>query len=83
MPLVSVSAVYDGEEVRLLEKAPVKGSYRVLVTFVEPATEGEPAKRDLSRFWASFGAWREDRPITETLRDIHEARSSKTEAPAL
>lgn len=83
MPLVSVPAVYDGEEVRLLEEAPVKGSYRVLVTFVEPAPEGEPSRRDTSRFWASFGAWRDDRPIEETLRDIREARTSKTEAPAL
>ncbi|MFW6136203.1 MAG: hypothetical protein ACOC7N_05225 [Chloroflexota bacterium] len=83
MPLVSVPAVYDGEEVRLLEEARVKGSYRVLVTFVEPTPEGEPSGRDMSRFWGSFGAWRDDRPIEETLRDIYEARSSKTEAPAL
>ncbi|MEA3376810.1 MAG: hypothetical protein U9R72_11520 [Chloroflexota bacterium] len=67
----------------MLEEAPVKGSYRVLVTFVEPTPEGEPPRRDLSRFWASFGAWRDHKPIEETLRDIHETRSSKTEAPAL
>jgi hypothetical protein len=83
MPLVSVPAVYDGKKIRLLEEAPVKGSYRVLVTFVEPAPEHEPTKSDLARFSNSFGAWRDDRAIEETLRDIHEARCSKTEAPAL
>ncbi len=37
MPLVSVPAIFDGQQVRLLETAPVRGPYRVLVTFVEPA----------------------------------------------
>lgn len=83
MPLVSVPAVYDGERVRLLEEAPVEGAYRVLVTFVEPSPEGERSGHDESRFWNSFGAWRDERPVEETLRDIHESRTSRTEAPAL
>ena len=83
MPLVSVPAVYDGEKIRLLEQAPVAGSYRVLVTFVEPTSEKEPPRRDKARFWDSFGAWQDDRSVEETLRDIHEARVSKKEAPAL
>lgn len=83
MPLVSVPAVYDGKQVRLLETAPVEGPYRVLVTFVEPAPEEERAPRDLARFWASFGAWQDDRPVESTLQDIHEARRSKKEPPAL
>ena len=33
MPLVSVPAVYDSKEVRLLEPPPVQGQYRVVVTF--------------------------------------------------
>jgi hypothetical protein len=79
--LVSVPALYDGEQVRLLEKAPVHGPYRVLVTFIEPA--GEPARpsRDLASFWRSFGAWQDERPVEETLRDIKKARRSKAEPP--
>ena len=84
MPLVSVPAVYDGQQIRLLETAPVQGPYRVLVTFVEPAREGDKAlARDLERFWASFGSWQDDRPLESTLRDIHEARHSKMEPPGL
>ena len=83
MTPVSVPAAYDGQEVRLLEKAPVEGSYRVVVTFVEPAPDVQPSEQDLLRFWASFGAWQDKRPIEKTLQDIHEARSSKTKAPAL
>ncbi len=82
MPLVSVPAVYDGKDVRLLEEAPVEGAYRVLVTFVEP-TSGKEPPRDMSRFWDSFSAWQDDRPIEATLREIHEARLSRSEAPAL
>ena len=82
MPLVSVPAVWNGKGIRLLEEAPVEGSYRVLVTFVEP-TSGKQPTRDMSRFWDSFGAWQDDRPIEATLRDVHEARLSRGEAPAL
>jgi hypothetical protein len=79
MSLVSVPAIYDGQQIRLLEGPPVREPYRVLVTFVEPAR----LARDLTRFWASFGAWQDSRPIEETLRDIHAARQSKVEPPAL
>ena len=83
MPLVSVPAIYDGQQVKLLEKAPVESPYRVVVTFLGPITEDSEAARDQSRFWASFGAWQDSRPIEETLRDIHSARQSKIEPPAL
>jgi hypothetical protein len=82
MPLVSVPAIYDGKDVRLLEEAPVDDTYRVLVTFVEPTSAKQPP-RDMSRFWNSFGAWQDDRPVEATLRGIHEARLSRGEAPAL
>lgn len=81
MSLVSVPAIYDGENIRLLEKAPADEPYRVLVTFVEPVREQEPDVR--ARFLHSFGAWQDDRPVEETLRDIHEARRSRAEPPAL
>lgn len=83
MPLVSVPAIYDGENIRLLETPPSRKPYRVLVTFVEPADEGGMAARDKARFLASFGAWRDDRPVAATLRDIHESRRSRVEPPAL
>jgi len=81
MSVMSVPAIYDGEHIRLLEKAPVERPYRVLVTFVEPAPDLAP--QDLVRFWASFGAWKDHRPVEETLRTIHEARCSSAEPPNL
>lgn len=81
MPLAAVPAIYDGKQVKLLETTPVQRAYRVLVTFIEPIPKSET--RVLTRFWASFGAWQDERPVEETLRDIHEARRSKTEPPAL
>jgi hypothetical protein len=83
MPLVSVPAVYDGEEIRLLEPPPVPGRYRVLVTFVEPDHEEQAAPEDRSRFWRSFGAWEDDRPIEATLKDILNARRLRSEPPGL
>ncbi len=44
MPLLSIPAIYDGNEIKLLEGAPVHGRYRVLVTFLAPegTQSGEP-----------------------------------------
>jgi len=82
MPLASIRAVYDGYVLRPLEPVPVDTPYLVLVTFLEPAPGGVvPGNGDLTRFWDSFNAWRDLRPIEDTLRDIHEARVSKPEPP--
>ncbi|MBI4491779.1 MAG: hypothetical protein HY690_03190 [Chloroflexi bacterium] len=83
MPLVSVPAIYDGERIQLLEMAPVQGPYRVVVTFLEPAREQAVDARELTRFLASFGAWQDERSVEATLRDIHEARRSRDQPPAL
>ena len=82
MSLVSVQAIYDGKKVRLLEAAPVEEPYRVVVTFVEPVREQDGSDR-AERFWDSFGAWQDDRPIEDTLRDVHDARRSRIEPPRL
>lgn len=73
MPLVSVPAVYDGNRIEWLETPPTHRPYRVLVTFIEPADAAEIKVRRLERFWQSFGAWRDDRPVEATLADIHKA----------
>jgi hypothetical protein len=70
MPLLSVPAVYDGTEIKLLEPSPVQGRYRVLVTFVEPALDLDVRAEKRERFLRSLGAWRDERPVEETLRDI-------------
>ena len=71
MPLVSVPAVLMGTASRCWKRRPVR-PYRVLVTFVEPADAATLRAHNKARFLASFGAWRDDRPVEETLRDIHE-----------
>lgn len=83
MPLTSVAAVFDGQHIRLLEAPPVRSRYRVVVTFLEPTSEQQAVSAKQDRFWDSFGAWADDRPIEATLQDIHAARKSKTEPPAL
>jgi hypothetical protein len=81
MPLTSITGIFDGEQIRLLEPPPVHKQYRVLVTFLEP--ESSPAATAQERCWASFGAWVDDRPVEATLQDIHSARKSKAEPPSL
>ncbi|NOX61544.1 MAG: hypothetical protein GXP42_06305 [Chloroflexi bacterium] len=81
MSYVSVRAIFDGQVVRLLNRSPIREPYRVLVTFLEPASEESAPDRE--RFLASFGAWKDERPIEETLNDILDARRSKAEPPVL
>ncbi|MBN1933882.1 MAG: hypothetical protein JW934_04420 [Anaerolineae bacterium] len=83
MPLPSVPAVYDGQEIKLLEPSPIQGRYRVLVTFIEPISDKDARPEKPSRFWRSLGAWQDDRPVEATLQDILKARRSTAEPPAL
>lgn len=81
MPRESVPAIYDGgERIRLLGEAPARGPYRVLITFVEPASEEETPS---DRFRESFGAWKDERPIEATLHEVRQGRLSRTKPPAL
>ena len=79
MPLLTIPAIFDGKDIRLLENAPVRVPYQVMVTFVNPETD----KSSHDRFWSSFGAWQDDRPITDTLHDIYASRVSRSEPRAL
>ncbi len=81
MPLTSIVAIFDGKQVRLLEPPPIREQYRVLVTFLEPEPMPSPAAQE--RFWASFGAWVDDRPVQATLDDIRTGRKSKVEPLSL
>jgi len=83
MSLVSVSAIYDGKTVRLLESVSLKPPYRVVVTFIEPMPEPAEIERNLEGFWSSFGAWESDETAEETVNRIYEARHSRTEPPNL
>lgn len=81
MPLTSITGIFDGKKIHLLEPPPVHKQYRVLITFLEPESSSTATARE--RFWASFGAWVDDRPVEATLQDIHNARKSKQEPPSL
>ena len=83
MPLTSIPAVFDGQQIRFLERPPVRGRYRVVVTFLEPAPESSTASANQERFWRSFGAWSDERPIEATLQDIYASRKSKVRPPTL
>lgn len=69
MPMVSVRAVYDRGQVKLLEKPPVQDRYEVLVTFLAP----EPAvpARSLRSFQELKGIWS---GIDISLEDIEAAK---------
>lgn len=69
MPMVSVRAVYDRGQVKLLEKPPVQDRYEVLVTFLAPESaapaESPRTFQDLKGIWSG---------IDISLEDIEAAR---------
>ena len=71
MSLVSVPAIYDGKNIRLLESVSVKSPYRVVVTFLEPIKNKADMTRNLDRFWASFGSWESEETAEETVKGIY------------
>lgn len=85
MQLPAIHALYDGERIHLLEDAPVQGRYRVLVTFVAPADaqDVETAQEGSRSLWDTFGAWQDERSADEIVREIREARRSRTAPPSL
>ncbi len=83
MALVPVEAVYEDGHIRLLESPPIHGAYRVLVTFVEPMAGQGVFEQRVQAFQATFGSWHDDRPIEETLLDLHQSRQSKLVPPEL
>jgi hypothetical protein len=70
MPMVSVRAVYDKGEVRLIEKPPVQDRYDVLVTFLAPKATAAPAAgkrtlKDLQGIWSGIDLSLEDIQASE------------------
>ncbi|MBI5079816.1 MAG: hypothetical protein HZC38_21350 [Chloroflexi bacterium] len=76
MSLVSVPAIYDGKNIRLLESVSVKSPYRVVVTFLEPIRDDTDKLRRSERFWASFGSWESEETAEETVKRIYGDRCS-------
>lgn len=71
MPMVSVRAVYDRGQVKLLEKPPVQDRYEVLVTFLAPQPAA-PAKRlrtlqDLKGIWSGIDLSLEDMQASQRV----------------
>lgn len=70
MPMVSVRAVYDKGEVRLIEQPPVQDRYDVLVTFLAPKASVAPAVdrrtlMDLKGIWSGIDLTLEDIQASE------------------
>ena len=85
MALVSVEAIYEDGQIRLLKRHRFM-AYRILITFVEPVMkedEEERRARRIAEFQKTFGSWQDDRPVEEMLREIYETRRSKLEPPRL
>lgn len=82
MPLTSISAIYDGNEIHPLEPVPVNTPYYVVVTFLSPADDMDSESERDRRFRESFGGWSDSRTTEEILQDIH-AGLSKPEPPSL
>ena len=82
MPHKTITGIFDGEKLHLLEDPPVKEPYRVMVTFIKPEPK-KLTKAQTDRFRASFGAWRDKRSIKETIEDIYHTRKSKNKPPEI
>ena len=82
MPPIEV--IYENGIFRALRPIDLAEGTRLEMTMIKIiASEREVAPSNLDRFWSSFGAWQDSRPVEAILGDIHQARRSKSEPPAL
>lgn len=58
--MLAIKGVYDGKRVKLLEKLPKNGRYRVIVTFLEELDEAHEV-RNFSAQATSFTFWNDSR----------------------
>lgn len=61
----------------------VKSAEYILIRIKKSSMQSRPASHDFRRFWASFGAWQDNRSVEAALNDIYQSRCSKTEPLAL
>ncbi|MCF8359744.1 MAG: hypothetical protein K9H26_13365 [Prolixibacteraceae bacterium] len=59
--MLSVKGIYDGENIRLLDRVNEKKKYRVVVTFIEELKQADDQFRDFSAQTRGFDFWGDER----------------------
>jgi hypothetical protein len=59
--MIALNGIYDGKNVRLIDKINEKKKYRVIVTFVEELDENDLQSRDFSAQTSGMDFWLDER----------------------
>lgn len=71
--MLSIRGIYNGKEIRPLEKINVRPNVRVIITFLENKFLKKPNKtKDLLSL---SGTWEDERTSEEIIKDIYGART--------
>ncbi len=81
--MLTVEGIYDGENIRLLEKIPSGEQKRYWITFSNMGLMGKDSETEKTKITGSgfielFGSWEDDRSPDEIISQIKNARKNST-----
>ena len=79
--MLAIRGIYDGEQVKPLEKFKMYPNVEVIITFLDNnSLQKHPANTQKTKeLLALSGAWKDNRPIEEMIQEIYESRTVNME----
>lgn len=71
----SIRGIYDGKEIKPLEKINLKRNSKVIITFLDDETLISAAEDNTEKLLELSGTWEDSRSAEEIIKDIYESRT--------
>ena len=82
--MLSVRGIYDGKQIKPLEKFDVPPNVEVIITFMDQKkTTAQSRVEKETGLLGLSGTWEDDRPVEEIIKEIYDSRTSNQEEIAL
>jgi len=77
--MLSVRGIYDGKQIKPLEKFDVPPDVEVIITFMDKKTTVQSKDDKKTGLLELSGTWEDDRPVEEIIKEIYDSRTSNRE----
>jgi hypothetical protein len=74
--MLSVRGIYDGKQIKPLEKFDVPPNVEVIITFMDTKTIEQPIDNKTRDLLELSGTWEDDRPVEDIIKEIYDSRTS-------
>jgi len=74
--MLSVRGTYDGRRIKPLEKFRMPPNTDVIITFIDSEQNHRSVNQKNQELLKLCGAWKDNRPVEEIIKDIYDSRTS-------